>query len=260
MNNYWMVMKISFKNQLAYIGSFLFRNLFFIVIIFIFFSLWKVIYNEKQLIEGISLAQTIWYLTIAETITLATSAIWRQIQEEVKDGTLAYGLLRPYSYPVFQLFQGMGESLLKLGPFLLAGIGIAWLTVGQLPGYFRSIGPSMLLIILGQLSLLQAYLFIGLMAFWMEEVAPLYWIWQKMLFIFGGTFLPLNFFPQWIKRIIMHLPFAYGIYWPSITVVQFSWHRWLSVLGGQVFWNLFLFSAIQLLYHQARKRVQVQGG
>lgn len=257
---YISILLISMKNQLVYTASFLFNNLFFVLIMFVFFSLWKAIFSESSVMSGLSLNQTIWYLTFSETIVLSASTLWQEISTDVKDGTLAYSMLRPYNYPIFKLFQGLGETIVKLIPLLAVGFILALLLVGPLDGYFYSIGPAFVLIVLGQVSIILSYISIGLISFWMEEVSPIFWIWQKALFIFGGMFLPLDFFPDWSQPILKRLPFAYGIYWPSRMVVEFNWDIWTTTLIWQLVWITISISFVLFVFSRARKQVQLQGG
>jgi hypothetical protein len=44
-------------------------------------------------------------------------------------------------------------------------------------------------------------------SFWLQEVAPVYWVWQKLLFVLGGLMLPLQVYPafypetRWVHAI-----------------------------------------------------------
>jgi ABC-2 type transport system permease protein len=183
-----------------------------------------------------------------------------QIQEEVKDGTLAYNLLRPYSYVLFQVSRSMGESLVKMLPILAEGFVLAFLFVGPLPNYLAALPFGLILIVGGLLLNTLWHVNIGLLAFWFEEVSPFLWILQKFIFILGGLFFPINFFPGWLQGICKYLPFAYSAYWPAYTMVDFSTARFFSALAGTVCYLAILLLISSLLFGLARKRVHVQGG
>jgi ABC-2 type transport system permease protein len=51
------------------------------------------------------------------------------------------------------------------------------------------------------------YLGIGLLAFWLHDVAPVYWVWQKLMFVLGGLLLPLELYPAFIQRVAAFTPF-----------------------------------------------------
>jgi ABC-2 type transport system permease protein len=260
LRKYRTILAISMRNQLQYLPAYLSRNLFFLIIMFIFSSLWRVVFAENPVIAGFTMTQTLWYLTITETVELARASGYVEIQEEVKDGTIAYALLRPYSYAFFKIPRFVGESLVKIGPILAEGFLVAWLFSGMLPGYFRAIPLGIVLIIGGIILNTLWQTTIGLLAFWTEEVAPFYWIVQKLLFVLGGLFFPIDFFPDRLASISKLLPFAFAAYWPARTVVAFSWEAFATALLGQLGYIALFSALLALVFRRAKRRVHVQGG
>ena len=39
------------------------------------------------------------------------------------------------------------------------------------------------------------HVWIGLLAFWLHDVSPVYWVCQKVMFVLGGLMLPLELYP-----------------------------------------------------------------
>ena len=142
------ILRVSARNQFAYLPAFLGRNLFFILIVFIFSSLWRAIYSGNEFLAGLSMTQVLWYLTITEVIELSKTPVFTSIQEEVKDGTVAYTLTRPFSYIMYYFFNAMGQNLVKMVPMLVEGFVLGILFAGYLPGYFAAL-PFGLVLILG---------------------------------------------------------------------------------------------------------------
>src|SRR5207244_7716707 len=82
----------------------------------------------------------------------------------------------------------LSVNLLVLGvPTFL----FTWAQAGSLPfnlaGFFIT---TILSFAAGSVAILFLML-IGLAAFWIQEVNPIYWIWEKLLFMLGGLILPL---------------------------------------------------------------------
>lgn len=257
---YAYVMLQAVREQLVYLKSFLGRGVFFVVILFIFYSLWRVIFADRPVMAGLSMAQTLWYLTITETVELSKVRLYAQVQEEVKDGTIVYTLGRPYVYPVFMVARALGESIVRALPILLLGFAVATLFVGPLPGYFRALPFGIVLIVGGLLLNALWMLLFGLLAFWTEDVTPFYWIYQKLVFILGGMFFPIDFFPDWLSESARLLPFAYAAYWPGYTMVDFRIEVFLSGLAGQAIYIAVLATTVGAVYSVAVRRVHVQGG
>ena len=101
---------------------------------------------------------------------------------------------------------------------------------------------------------------IGLLAFWFEEVMPFWWIIQKLVFVIGGMFIPIDFYPEWLQRIARVTPFAFASYWPASTFVAFSWERALTTLCGQAIYIVLLTGVALGIFRAAVRKLHIQGG
>ncbi len=257
---YAMVFGIAAREQLIYLPSFLIRNVFFLIILFVFYSLWRVVYADAATIASFTMVQTLWYLTFTEAIELSQTRLFLPISAEVKDGSIAYSIGRPYSYVLYWISRGMGENLVKLAPLLLEGFIIATIMVGPLPGYLHVLPFGIVVLVGGILIGATLQTIIGLLAFWFEEVMPFWWIIQKLIFVIGGLFIPIDFYPPWLQNIARVTPFAFAAYWPASTWVAFSWTRFATTLAGQAVY-LAVFAAIAgLMLRAAVRKLAVQGG
>ncbi|HEY2980205.1 MAG TPA: hypothetical protein VGJ22_03405, partial [Anaerolineales bacterium] len=95
---YWAIFRISLINSLAYPGELIGRSLIMVPFMWIFYQLWKTTYAAAgvQSINGLTPRDTLWYLMLAETIELSRPFLARTISENVKDGSIAYLLNKPY--------------------------------------------------------------------------------------------------------------------------------------------------------------------
>jgi viologen exporter family transport system permease protein len=260
LRGYRKIFAYSLRDQLAYLPSFLLRNVFFVMVIFIFYSLWKVIFKDSPVIAGFTMVQTLWYLTFTEAIVLSLTRVWYDIQQEVRDGSLAYLLVRPYSYILFKLSRSLGESVLRLATLMAEGFLLALILAGPLPGYLYALLPGLLLMSLGIIMNTCVFIMIGLLAFWTEDASSFYMIYQKLLFIIGGMFIPIDFFPEWLQGIARHTPFAYSIYWPARSMIDFSGKVFIQTLSGQLIYLILIAAAASWIFRNAVKKVHAQGG
>lgn len=260
MKKYFHIFIITCRNELAYLKAFIVRNIFFIIILFIFYSLWKVIFAKHAVISGFTMVQTLWYLTFTETVEMSRINLISEIQNEIKDGTIAYSISKPYSYLFFKISQAFGQGFTKIFPFLILSFIFSSIFVGVLPGYFKAL-PLGLVLLTGALVLrIMWFVLIGILAFWTEEVTPFFWIYQKLVFMIGGLFIPLDFYPQWLQAFSKYTPFAFSAYWPGVTMVKFSREAFIIGITGQVFYILILWLVCQWLFNAATRRLHVQGG
>src|SRR5512138_1434833 len=130
---YWAIFQITLINSLAYPGELLGRSLMILPFMWIFYQLWKVTYaaSGSEVINGLTLRDVLWYLMLAETIELGRPpATARTISENVKDGSIAYLLNKPYDFLLYQLSTVMGETIFRAGMNALFGGLVIWWLVG----------------------------------------------------------------------------------------------------------------------------------
>ena len=259
---YGCVARIAARQQWIYRGELWMRSIAMVLFMGVFMALWSTAFRvsgEGELV-GYSLVEVVWYLAMTETITLSTSRAFVDISDAVKSGDLAYTLTRPMSYPFFQIAHSLGNSLPRLGLNLLTastvvalGVGVG---VGSLPGIVAFFVTGTLALLLDAL----IAVLIGLSAFWIEEVMPIFWIYQKLLFTVGGLFLPLEMLPQWLRRIAVWLPFRYVANVPARVFVAFEWHEVLSAVAGQIAYIVVTTVIVLLVWRLAQRRMVVHGG
>jgi len=261
MNKYWSIFKTQVVNSLAYPGDNIGRSLLIIPFMWIFFQLWKVTFaaNGTEAINGMTLHDTLWYLMLAETIELARPLLARTIAENVKDGSIAYLLNKPYDFMLYQLSTSMGETVFRAVLNALVGGTVVWLLVGPPPdprGW-----PLALVAVFGAWILhFCVNAMIGLAAFIAEDVAPFVWIYQKLAFIFGGLIIPLDFYPAWLKTLTGFMPFSSMIYGPAHLFVKPGPSAFVEIVGLQLLWIIALGLLLTLAYRRGLAYLTVNGG
>jgi ABC-2 type transport system permease protein len=259
---YGAITQTNLQNQLAYVWDALGRAVFIILIMFIFVQLWTAVYESQgtQEIAGLTLADTIWYFLIAEMVELGKFRHDQRISEEVKDGSIAYTLSRPYNYLSYHFFNGLGETVIKMVLIFLLGLPIVLLNAG-LPSLTLQSVPAILLVLF--LALVLDFCMassIGLLAFVTEDTFSFRLIYQKLMFILGGLLIPLDFLPMWLQRIARLLPFSQVTYAPAKLFVAFEWQLFLNTVALQLFWIAVMGLLLFLQYRWATRRLAVNGG
>ena len=258
---YWAIFKTQILNTLAYPGELAWRSLSIILFLWVFANLWRVAYRSEGsgLLNGISLKDMLWYLMLAETIELGKPRLARVMADAVKDGSVAYLLNKPYHFLLYHLSAGMGESLVRGSMTALFGGAIVWLMMGPPPDPRN--WPLAAAGVLGAWLLhFCVNALIGLAAFISEEVAPYEWIYQKLVFILGGLFIPLDLYPLWLRNLSHYLPFAYMLYGPARLFIAPDIGLFLNVIGGQIFWLTVLGTLLFLSYSRGVRRLAINGG
>lgn len=258
---YAAVGRITVRNQLAYLADFLLRTVFLLAILYIFLQLWGVTFRQEgaSLIAGYTYEQLIWYLILAESITMACPSLCARIEEEVKSGDIGYKLIRPMSYTLFHAAAYFGEVAVRLLVNIAVGGALGVLVFGW-PDFGWG-WPAFFAVAIGSVAV--NYLLnmaLALCAFWVEETRGLEFVYNKLLFTVGGMLLPLEIFPDWLQRICAWLPFQAVIYFASRTAVRFDAELLGRFLLIQWLWVALLAGLVALIFSLGVKKLHVNGG
>jgi ABC-2 type transport system permease protein len=178
-------------------GEVLFRAAFYVTILLIFSRLWQALGSGSSFV---------WYIALTEWIVLAMPLLSSDIEEDIRRGDIAYRIARPVSYIRVKIAEGLGNGLVRL--VMIGGFGglAAWVLTGTPPPKGLLLSLPLGTLAFSILVLWQAAL--GLTAFWIGDTQPLFWIWQKLLFVLGGLMFPLEVYPEWLQRAAYFTPFA----------------------------------------------------
>ena len=258
---YWAIFQITLINSLAYPGELIGRSLMIIPFMWIFYQLWKITFNAAgmDVINGMTLYSTMWYLMMAETIELSRPRLANTISDNVKDGSIAYILNKPYNFLLYQFSNSMGETVFRAAMNAFFGGLVIWWLVGPPPGLLGWAFAILALLGTWIMNFCITCL-IGLSAFLVEEVSPFMWIYQKFVFILGGFLIPLDFYPDWLQSIARALPFAYMIYGPSKLFVSPSIDLLVNILSLQLLWSVVLGLILVISYRRGVAYLTVNGG
>jgi ABC-2 type transport system permease protein len=101
---------------------------------------------------------------------------------------------------------------------------------------------------------------VGLSAFWLQDVSPFGWIWEKLLFALGGLILPLAAYPLWLQNIAHLTPFPAILGQRSALAIHCSFAEVLHVFLSLSFWILLAVGALTFLYRRGLKILELEGG
>ena len=259
LGSYAAVAATALRQSLSERSAVLGRAAFYAVILLIFSRLWAVVI-ESGALAGRSAADLLWYLAITEWVILSIPSTWLDIEQDVRSGDIACRLARPLSYVGAKLAEGAGDALLRMATLAVAGVALAWAMTGSLPDDPRGL---LLAVPLGIAAVGVGLIFhtaIGIAAFWLQDCAPVYWIWQKFAFILGGLLLPLEIYPEWLRAIAYWTPFSALMHGPGR--MAFGWDPAFAaeVALRLLFWGGAGALALSWIYRRALRVLDVNGG
>lgn len=260
---YVAIARTNLQNRLMYVWDVAVDSLLIVLFIFVFAQLWTATFQAQgaAVIAGLTLTQTVWYFVWAEMLMMGKIRHVDTIAQEVRDGSLAYTLGRPYNYLLYQFAFGVGESLLKMGVLLCFGGFIAWTQVGPLAAFRLETLPGLLVVT--ALAFVLDFLVlsvIGLLAFFFEDVQSFMFIYHKIVFVLGGLLIPVDFLPEWLQGIARVLPFNLAVYGPSKLFVAWDDAQFVYTLLMQFVWIGVLALGVTALFRYGARRVSINGG
>jgi len=199
--------RVAARHRLSQRAAAIGRAVTYAIMLFVFSRLWSVI---AAAYPGTSppADRVLWYIAITEWIVLSMPQMHGDIQDELRAGDLLYRLTRPIAYPWARLGEGLGDLVVRMGLLGIAGFGFAYLLTGTVPLGARELAWVVPLGVLAASVGVVFELAIGFTSFWLHDCRPVYWIWQKGLFLLGGLLVPLSLYPEWLRAIAVWSPFA----------------------------------------------------
>ena len=187
--------------------------------------------------------------------------ISREIMKDVQSGNVEVLFSKPVSYLSYRMWWQVGSGLYPFIVILLFGSLILALTIGVPATMSLSIfAPTLFaVVLLGAMLLLCLYAIVGLLAFWIEDINPVFWVVDKTIMILGGSYLPVALFPDFMYAIALYSPFGASKF-VTHTVYE-SWSaEWLFKLGLQAGWVFVMGLLVAVLFILAKRSVSVNGG
>ncbi|HEY2707433.1 MAG TPA: ABC-2 family transporter protein [Caulobacteraceae bacterium] len=198
------------------------------------------------------------YVGVTEWVTLSVPAVQLRLEDDIRSGALEPHLLRPKSFLAQTISQEAGGMTARLAMLGVAGLilltlsGHAWP-----PGW--GLACAAVLGLVGCLIGLLLYTLVGLTAFWLRRVLPVLLIVQKLMFMLGGLFAPIAFYPGWLHQIAALSPFGAHLAFAGQAAIGISWAEFWGALGLQAFWLVALTLAAALVWRAGLAKILTRG-
>ena len=263
MKKYLSIMSANIKQNMQSLSNIVISIVGNAFIMYVLISLWKFMYEgEESVIYGYTVTMTTWYVVVGESIQklLSGSELVGGINDDIRLGSIAYKINKPYFYPLYILFNFLGRVVSKFIPQVIFAVIFGSLIIGKLETFKPQYIPFMIIpIILSVLVHSFIKMTIGTLAFWVEDSFPFTWIYEKMLLVFGACF-PVDMFPEKIQNIVALTPIYGVIYGPARLIINFTWGDFFEIVISQIFWVIVTMLICFSVYKRGAKNVNVNGG
>lgn len=270
---WWMVMRISLEERLAYRGDFALGTLMRFLPIITQIFLWGAVFSSLgddsatgKKLGGYNFPDMVAYflLTMIARAFSSMPGLASGIASQIRQGEIKRYLIQPVDLVGFLL---LGRVAHKLAYYFVATLPFAFvffLCRGYFAGGFPS--PHLFFAFLG--SLLMGFLLgffleatIGMIGFWFLEVSSLLFIFMLFSFFLSGHMFPLTLLPDSVLTVVNFLPFKYLAYFPAaIFLGKISDADLPMELAIEAVWVAFFIIACRVMYSRGVKRYSGYGG
>lgn len=262
MKKYWTVFKKSLKSETIYRPAALAGIAGSLLGFFMQVFLWKALLGSGARQDASFSDMLLFIIINSFMLELTRTNVAGIIENSMIDGTISMELLRPMSYKTFLLMNALGKNtygtLTRTVPILI--ISIFLISGTPLPTLYHFI-LFIMSAFLGILLMFEVTYLAGLSAFWLQRCWFIEFYLMGFERIFGGTMVPIWFYPEWLKKMSFFLPFRYMTFEPinfflGKTPVEEAWFPILMAL----FWLMALNVLDKCIWQMAVKRLTVNGG
>ena len=246
------------RRVLAEPGGLLMQVFFYLLVTGAVTSLWRVaVAANSGTVAGYDARALTWYIALSEGAYMAVNShLIEEVGDDVAGGAVASEMLRPAPVVGVRLATQLGRSLPRLAANSGAGVLLCLLTVGAPPSTtgVALAAPAMLLAGACNLAAMHG---VAALTFWLRDARSSWFLYQKLIFIFGGMLLPLQVLPPWLHDVSVHLPFMTMAYVPARLA---SGHVEPELLLVQLGWLAVLTAFATSAFAAGERRLQAVGG
>jgi ABC-2 type transport system permease protein len=225
-------------------------------------ALWRAVARDAPVGRFGQADFTAYYLA-ALVVRLLTGAwvVW-ELTFEIRQGTLAYRLLRPVHPLLSYAAENLAALPLRAALALpLAGVAL-WVTSAE------RVTRDPLLLALFPLTVLGGWLItflamaiVGTLAFRLDSATSLFEIWMGLFGILSGYLVPLELFPAWVRALAGALPFRSMLGFPvELVIGLLTREQALAGLATQWGWIAGLLLATHLAWRAGLRHFAAFGG
>lgn len=234
---------------------------FGVIIAYTFLALWE----QRPQLGGYGAAQALTFVWFAQALIMPVGLFGGPMlewPERVRTGAVSLDLLRPLDLQSWQLAEDLGRAglhVLARGlPSLLPGLVFFDLALPQRASTWALFTVSLLLAVVVGFAL---RFLLGLLAFWVVDVAGFATVLITAQLFLSGMVLPLTVFPDWLRAVTDALPFRCLVQLPlDVLLREDTTTATAPLLAVQLAWAVGLLALGRLVTRRAVSVVVVQGG
>lgn len=254
---YAAIASIAARHALMQRTAILGRAGFYGLILFVFSRLWNIVIGSEDEAHACNM---LWYLALTEWVILSIPQVHLDLEKDIRSGDIVYRLPRPTSYLAAQIAEGVGTLLVRASLLGVVGLGFGLLVAGKFPEHPEALLAAVPLGLAACMLGMITYCSIGMLAIWLQDVSPVFWVWQKLAFVLGGLVIPLDIYPQWLRSVAEYTPFHALLYATGRVVLGYSPAILLDSALRVLVWLVIATLVLICIYRRGIRDLTINGG
>ena len=237
-------------------------NVIYLVIIYF---LWKAIYasSPTDVVNGMTFSDTMIYLVLASSLFAAMEmyVTW-YLGRGVQNGNIILDILKPIKYEKYIFFLFSGNTIISTVLTLIPTCIIVYFISGGGFALSYNILFFIAAIIMGTIVNYYINFIVGTICFYTESIWGINIMKEVVVLLLSGASIPLAFFPEGFRNVVMKLPFQ-AIYNTPLTLLirnEMPISERFTMLLTQLFWAVVMCIASRIFYKVSIRHITVNGG
>ena len=248
---------LGFRQARSEPGELAGRIVFFGLLLGVFSAVWRAV-AETGAVQR-NPREMLWYIAITEWVVMSAPLVFMQMEEDIRRGDVAYQIARPASWLGARFAHGLGALAVRGPVMLVVASVVAWIIAGP-PARPWGLALAIAFGFAAAVVLTLFHVGIGVVAFWLGDVMPAYWIWQKLLFVLGGLLLPLQFYPELFVTFARLTPFPAFLGGPASLLTGEPLMPTGVLAATLALWAVLGWWITRAAFGHALRRLHVNGG
>ncbi len=227
--------------------------------------LWKSIFNSAgtEIVNGMTYPMTLAYVAIAGAVTSSMTIylVW-DIGRDIQSGTIALWFVKPLDYFTMNLFNSVSvivfSFFINVVPvFILVEILVGW----QIP-FGINILWFVLSVFLGVIINFCLDFMVGTICLHTQSIWGINIMKEVVVSVLSGVTVPLAFFPDALRQVMMFLPFQAVFNTPLTLMItpNPSTELLIRSFSIQIFWIIVLVIAAKSFFKVSSRVITINGG
>jgi ABC-2 type transport system permease protein len=252
------------KVQTVYLAAYWMTLANLVVKLTAMYLLWRVLYRQDPHAFPLSGRRMVTYAVMG--VLMGQVLTWWDgphfyVWERVKQGTIGSELVRPVYFPFHVFARTVGQTLATAVTIVLPVAIVAFVLLRlALPARASTAGWFVLSLGLGYVILFALNFLVGCLTFVTLTLRGVQHAYHGVITLLSGLWIPLWFYPHWLRQVAELLPFQGIFFTPLALYVGQIDGSAASAVGRQALWAAILVVAAGAGWAAVERRLVVQGG